>query len=77
MENDVLKDSLTGEPKDVEGECNARLYIGDNLEDNHVTARCFLLPGHEGPHKVEFFRHGKPIAITWWVDEHGEEDVWY
>jgi len=70
-------DSLTGEPLDVAGECNARLYIGDNYEDNHVTMRCPLLPGHEGPHKEEFERRGKTVTITWWVDEKEFEDTWY
>lgn len=31
---------MYGEPEDVDGECNARLYIGDNYGDNHATMRC-------------------------------------
>ncbi len=77
MEKEELKDGLTGEPLDVDGECNARLYLGDNFEDNHLTLRCSLLPKHEGLHRKEFIRHDKSITITWHLDEHEEEDTWY
>lgn len=60
---------MWGEPKDVEGQCNAHLYIADNYGDNHATIRCQLCPGHDGPHKEEFKREGKPVIITWEVDE--------
>jgi hypothetical protein len=74
-----LTDKLTGEPLDVDGECNARLYIGDNYEDNHVTMRCSLQPKHEGLHAVKIIRDGQdePITISWSNDEHDNEDVWY
>lgn len=62
---------MFGEPEDVEGECNARLYIGDNYGDNHATVRCSLEPGHDGTHKEEFLRQDKPVTITWWLDERG------
>lgn len=61
-----------GEPEDVEGECNARIYIGDNFGDNHTTMRCQLSPGHEGLHKEMFHRGpGKkcPVTVTWEHDE--------
>ena len=61
-----------GEPEDVEGECNAHLYIGDNYGDNHATMRCQLPQGHEGYHK-EVFRQGTAI-VTWEKDETEEED---
>jgi hypothetical protein len=77
MKKEEPTDNLTGEPLDVDGECNARLYIGDNYQDNHVTMRCSLLPNHEGPHKEEFIRSDKPVTITWFIDEKDNEDVWY
>ena len=77
MKKGDITDNLTGEPLDVDGECNARLYLGDNFEDNHLTLRCPLLPKHNGPHQTEFIRHDKPVIITWQIDEHEEEDTWY
>lgn len=62
-----------GEPEDVEDQCNAHLYIGDNFGDNHATMRCQLPPGHAGPHK-EVFRYGK-ARIEWDTDERHEEEA--
>ena len=59
--------------KNVEGECNARLYLGDDYGDNVCTIRCRLPAGHDGPHREEFKRGGKPVVITWEVDERDEE----
>jgi hypothetical protein len=42
---------MWGESKDVDGECNARLEIGDDFGDNHATMRCQREPGHEGRHR--------------------------
>ena len=66
---------MWGEPEDVDGECNAHLYIGDNFGDNHATMRCQLELGHDGPHKEEFKRGGKPVVVTWYIDEKDEESV--
>lgn len=71
--NRVVVRAMFGEPKDVPGECNAHLYIGDNFGDNHATIRCSLAPGHSGPHKEEFERQSKPVTITWWLDEKEED----
>lgn len=60
---------MYGEPDDAEGECNARLFIGDNYGDNTATMRCQLVPGHEGVHKEEFERKGGKVTITWVADE--------
>lgn len=30
---------MFGEPSDVEGQCNARLFIGDNYGDEHMILR--------------------------------------
>lgn len=62
---------MLGEPEDVEGECNARLYIGDNYGDNHATMRCGLTPGHKGPHKETYLQPGNDgtVIVTWDVDE--------
>ena len=59
-----------GEPEDVEGECNAHLYIGDNFGDNHATMRCQLPKGHEGLHREEFGSDNK-VVVTWEKDEYG------
>ncbi len=60
---------MFGEPGDVDGECNARLFLGDNYGDGTTTIRCQLAPDHEGLHKEEFEREGHPVTITWTVDE--------
>lgn len=56
---------MYGPPKDVEGECNARLEIGDDYGDNSCTMRCSLKPGHEGLHKEEFNCYGQHVIVTW------------
>lgn len=63
-----------GEPENVLGRCNARLYIADDYGDNRATIRCQLDPEHEGQHKEEFKRGGKPVLIYWEVDERKEEE---
>jgi len=61
--------AIFGRPKDVEGECNARLSIGDDHGDNSATIRCQLPPGHDGPHKECYNAgyHGdvNNVTITW------------
>jgi len=60
---------MFGEPEDVEGECNARLYIADNFGDNHATMRCQLSKGHDGSHQEVFHRDGGEVRVTWEGDE--------
>lgn len=60
---------MFGEPKDVEGECNARLYLADNYGDGSCTIRCKLDPGHGGDHEESFERDGHPVKIIWEQDE--------
>jgi hypothetical protein len=60
---------MFGSPEDVEGQCNAHLYISDDFGDNSATMRCQLTPNHEGPHKEVFQRFAKPVEITWYQDE--------
>jgi len=61
---------MWGEPPDVEGECNARLYVGDTFGDNHSTFRCQLKPGHEGRHQEKHGEAaGNPVEVTWKMDE--------
>ena len=60
---------MFGEPKDVDGECNACLFIADNYGDGSATMRCQLAPGHEGVHKEEFDREGGTVTVTWVADE--------
>ena len=61
---------MYGEPKDVEGECNARLYIGDDFGDNTATMRCSMSPGHPLPHRECCSR----FTVTWNKDERESED---
>lgn len=65
---------MFGPPKDVEGQCNARLYLGDDYGDNTCTHRCFLPAGHEGLHKEEFKHGGGQVVVTWEKDERGTEE---
>jgi hypothetical protein len=60
---------MFGEPGDVDGQCNARLFIGDNYGDGTATMRCQRAPSHEGLHKEEFERKGGAVTITWIADE--------
>ena len=64
---------MFGPPKDVEGECNARLHIGDDYGDNCATMRCGLSPGHEGLHREEHGETGNPVVVTWVKDEREDE----
>ena len=53
-------------PKDVDGECNARLKLADDFGDNPVTFRCGLKPDHEGLHEEGFdSAAGGWVTITW------------
>ena len=56
---------MFGPPGDVEGQCNAHLYIADDYGDNHGTMRCQLKKGHLGLHQ-EIFDRG---TVTWEKDE--------
>ena len=60
---------MWGEPEDNNGECNARLFIGDNYGDGTATMRCQLAPNHDGLHREEFEREGGAVTITWVTDE--------
>lgn len=55
-----------GEPKPVEGKCNARLYIGDNYGDNHTTMMCQLEPLHDGDHQESYQSSGSGRVTTTW-----------
>jgi hypothetical protein len=52
--------------------CKAELYIGDDYGDNHATMKCQLECDHDGPHQETFQRDGKPVVVTWWIDERQE-----
>jgi len=62
-----------GPPDDAPGKCNARLKISDDYGDNSATMLCRLDPGHEGPHREEFQRGGKPVVVTWFCDDSEDE----
>jgi hypothetical protein len=67
---------MYGEPKDVPGECNARLCIADNFGDNHATMRCQREPAHEGKHREVFkSKVSGEVVVEWEHDDklaHGE-----
>lgn len=52
-------------PQDVDGECNAHYYLGDDFGDNCCTMRCSLPKGHEDLHKET----GKEFQFTWGPDQ--------
>lgn len=60
---------MFGEPSDVDGECNARLFLGDNYGDGTTTMRCQLPPDHTDLHREQFEREGGMVTITWVTDE--------
>ena len=62
---------MFGPPKNVPGECNARLYIGDDYGDNRCTMRCKLPTGHGGKHK-EIWRDGQCV-VEWEGDDHAKD----
>jgi len=65
---------MFGEPKDVDGQCNARLFLSDDYGDNDCTIRCQLSPNHTGLHEENFKHKGKPVKITWIFDEKKDEN---
>lgn len=60
---------MSNYPKDIDGLCNAYLYLGDDYGDNETTCRCRLAKGHDGYHEERFVRDGKAVIITWELDE--------
>ena len=66
---------MNGEPEDVQGECNARLAIGDNFGDNHATMRCKRRLGHSGNH-IEGYASSTAgeVMVVW---QHDERDGCY
>ena len=67
------RSGLFGEPKDVEGACNAHLYIGDNSGDNHATMRCKRSKGHVGAHE-EYWMSDKAV-VRWDEDERDWDEL--
>lgn len=65
---------MWGEPEDVEGQCNARLFVADTWGDNHATMRCQKAPGHKGLHRELYGQPGARVAVHWEKDarEHCE-----
>lgn len=65
--------AMGGEPSDRDGECNARLFIGDIYGDNHATMRCQLAPGHLGVHQETYDgAFAGKVTVTWENDERAE-----
>jgi len=64
---------MFGPPKDIDGECNARLRIADDYGDNCATMRCQLEPGHDGLHREIFQRPDGPVTVTWHGDARDSE----
>jgi hypothetical protein len=62
--------------EDKKGECNARLFIGDDFGDNCATIRCQLEPGHDGPHQEKYITNdSNEVAIHWTKDERTKEEI--
>lgn len=68
---------MYGPPSDVEGECNARLYIRDDFGDNHATMRCQLPEGHEGKHqeKYDHNHNDGEVVIQWGRNDDTNDDT--
>jgi hypothetical protein len=65
-----------GPPEDVDGECNARLFIGDDYGDNECTIRCQLQPNHGGKHREVWNPLNMGIVtIEWEHDERQEREI--
>lgn len=60
---------MSGLPRDVPGECNAHLYIGDDHGDNCATMRCAEPAGHPPPHRETYGRAPQRVTVTWTEDE--------
>lgn len=60
-----------GEPKDVDGQCNAHLHIGGDAGEDHATMRCGLALNHGGFHMAEYTdeHDGQVVIISWKLDE--------
>lgn len=58
-----------GTPEDVNGECNAHLYIGDDYGDSHATIRCQLPQGHTGPHQERYRHEPQRVTVEWTLDD--------
>lgn len=63
-----------GEPDDIEGECNAHLYIADNYGDSHGTMRCGLKPGHEGMHDETYRHRDGRVTVKWDGDDRATDE---
>ena len=59
---------MFGSPEDVPGECNARLFIGDDYGDNTATMRCQLEPGHSDLHEEKYGDEGEKVIVRWEKD---------
>jgi len=67
---------MNGVPYDVEGQCNAHLYIADDYGDNTATIRCQCPQGHEFTHRHTFNR-GTPTQAAWVrIEWHLDERDW-
>ena len=53
--------------------CDAELHIADDYGDNIATMKCCLPIEHEGSHREEFSRQGKPVIVIWDTDEREKE----
>lgn len=64
---------MFGPASDVKGQCNARLFLGDDFGDNTCTCQCGLEPIHDGPHREVTNRDYEGgagiVIITWNHDE--------
>ena len=60
---------MMGRPDDVDGQCNAHLYIADDYGDNEATMRCGRQPRHEGWHRECYGEEDERVTVAWEKDE--------
>lgn len=58
-------------PKDVSGECNAHIYIGDDWGDGTATFRCDLPKGHKCQHRDLFNR-----GVMFWNEDERDYNIY-
>ena len=61
-------------PRDIPGRCNARLLIGANRGNDHVSIVCQRRVGHRGKHSNTWRVDDDKVAVHWTGDEREYED---
>lgn len=73
--NGRVQEGTMSASADVPGECDARLYLSDDYDDNCCTLRCRRLLNHNGLHRWRMHRYYKDkgvngkVIVSWEIDE--------